>query len=89
MEALLYIKLFFILFLLDFDFAYGKWTEKENFIFLQHVMLEPELLTENNSAVVLDELTRNFNANLLQAEKVFRNGHANPKTKTQKTSFKT
>ena len=58
MEALLYIKLFFILFLLDFDFAYGKWTEKENFIFLQHVMLEPELLTENNSAVVLDELTR-------------------------------
>ena len=46
-------------------------------------MLEPELLTENNSAVVLDELTRNFNANLLQAEKVFRNGHANPKTKTQ------
>ena len=57
--------------------------EEENFIFLQHVMLKPELLTENNSDVVLDELTRNFNANLLQAEEVFRNGHANPKTKTQ------
>ena len=63
------------------EIAYGKWTEEENFIFLQHVMLKPELLTENNSDVVLNELTRNFNANLLQAEEVFRNGHANSNKK--------
>ena len=63
------------------------WRKKILF-FLQHVMVKPELLTENNSDVVLDELTRNFNANLLQVEEVFKNGHANPKIKTQNISRK-
>ena len=48
--------------------THGKWTDEENFIFLQYIEMHPNVLIENNSdmSMTVTELTQNFNSTLMQ-----------------------
>lgn len=61
------------------DITYGKWTDEENFLFLQHVALTPDLLAKDVCDVTPEKLTKTFNASVQEAENVLGNGNANPK----------
>jgi hypothetical protein len=61
--------------------SYGKWTDEENFLFLQHVVLTPDLLEKDVCDVILEKLTETFNASVQEAENVLGNGNVIRKQK--------
>ena len=48
--------------------THRKWTDEENFIFLQYIEMHPNVLIENNSdmSVTVTEFTQNFNSTLMK-----------------------
>ena len=51
------------------EVAHGKWTDEENFIFLQYITTHPSVFEENNSiemAMNVEELTRNINSTMME-----------------------
>ena len=64
--------------------THGKWTDEENFIFLQYIEMHPNVLIENNSdmSVTVTEFTQNFNSTLMQMG-VIESGSGQLKTENQ------
>ena len=65
------------------EVSYGKWTDEENFLFMQHVVANPETLNADTDNQKLHDLTKNFNASILESGRVFENFNAHPKTEKQ------
>ena len=66
------------------NITHGRWTDEENFIFLQHVVLSPDLLTNDLNDITLQELPEAFNASIQDVGTVLKNNsYAKSKTKIQ------
>ena len=65
------------------EVSYGKWTDEENFLFMQHVVTHPETLNADTDNKKLHNLTKNFNASILESGRVFENFNGHPETKKQ------
>ena len=65
------------------EVTYGKWTDEENFVFLQHIVINPDILTADDHQSVVGPLTETFNASLIYANSVFEHFHVNAKTEKQ------
>ena len=65
------------------EVSYGKWTDEENFLFMQHVVTNPETLNADTDNQKLHDLTKNFNASIRESGRVFENFNAHPKTEKQ------
>ena len=64
--------------------THGKWTDEENFVFLQHIDMYLNVLVEYNShtSMTVAEFTKKFNSTLTQMG-VVKSGRGQLKTETQ------
>ena len=61
----------------------GKWTDEENFIFLQYITTHPSVFEENiEMAMNVEELTRNINSTMMEMG-IIKSGLGHLKTENQ------